>query len=125
MPRGNGTGPAGMGPMTGRRLGTCAGSDEPGFMNDEMPLRGGRGFGRGPGWGNGRGFGCGFGRGFGNGFGNGFGPGRGRGFAATPPWTAPPTPADELQPLAEQVVKLRNQLAALEVRLAAANDQDD
>ncbi|HCK99545.1 MAG TPA: hypothetical protein DHW42_05495 [Candidatus Marinimicrobia bacterium] len=63
MPRGDGTGPNGMGPMTGRAAGYCAGYDRPGFAN---PLVGGRmGFGRGLG----RGFRGGFGRGFGRGFG--------------------------------------------------------
>ena len=33
MPRGDGTGPAGMGPMTGRAAGYCAGYNVPGFMN--------------------------------------------------------------------------------------------
>jgi len=33
MPRGNGTGPAGMGPMTGRAAGYCAGYPVPGYMN--------------------------------------------------------------------------------------------
>jgi len=33
MPAGNGTGPAGMGPMTGRAAGYCAGYAMPGFMN--------------------------------------------------------------------------------------------
>ena len=46
MPHGNGTGPAGMGPMTGRAAGFCAGYPVPGFMN---PV-GGRGY-----WGWGRG----------------------------------------------------------------------
>ena len=46
MPRGDGTGPGGMGPMTGRGAGYCAGYSVPGFMN---PM-GGRGFyGRGSG----------------------------------------------------------------------------
>jgi hypothetical protein len=31
MPFGNGTGPAGMGPMTGRGLGYCAGYSVPGY----------------------------------------------------------------------------------------------
>ena len=49
MPRGNGTGPAGMGPMTGRAAGFCAGYSMPGHTN---PV-GGRGFfGRGRGFGN-------------------------------------------------------------------------
>ncbi len=58
MPRGDGTGPAGMGPMTGRAAGYCAGYSVPGFMN---PV-GGRGYW---GWGRGGGRGRGFGRGFG------------------------------------------------------------
>jgi len=33
VPRGDGTGPAGMGPLTGRRSGYCAGFRIPGFMN--------------------------------------------------------------------------------------------
>ncbi|MDD5659804.1 MAG: DUF5320 domain-containing protein [Actinomycetota bacterium] len=33
MPRGDGTGPAGMGPMTGRAAGYCAGYSVPGFAN--------------------------------------------------------------------------------------------
>ncbi len=42
MPRGDGRGPAGCGPRTGRGLGYCAGYDSPGFTK--------------PGPGNGRGF---------------------------------------------------------------------
>ena len=54
MPRGDGTGPAGMGPMTGRAAGYCAGYDAPGFANP-VPGRGyGMGWGRG--WGGGRGW---------------------------------------------------------------------
>lgn len=44
MPRGDRTGPAGMGPMTGRAAGYCAGYPAPGFMNPA----GGRGY-----WGRG------------------------------------------------------------------------
>jgi len=33
MPRGDGTGPLGMGPMTGRAAGYCAGYTVPGFVN--------------------------------------------------------------------------------------------
>ena len=45
MPRGDGTGPLGMGPITGRGAGYCAGFPTPGSMD---PLRGrmGLGFGR-------------------------------------------------------------------------------
>lgn len=54
MPWGDGTGPMGFGPMTGRAAGYCAGYPVPGFMN---PLGGGFGFGGGfrtwgaPSWG--------------------------------------------------------------------------
>ena len=33
MPFGDGTGPQGMGPMTGRGAGYCSGSNQPGFAN--------------------------------------------------------------------------------------------
>jgi hypothetical protein len=49
MPRGDGTGPMGMGPMTGRAAGYCAGFPVPGFMNP-MPGYGVWGGGRGRGW---------------------------------------------------------------------------
>jgi len=39
MPFGDGTGPRGMGPMTGRGAGYCAGFSQPGFTNP-MPGRG-------------------------------------------------------------------------------------
>ena len=54
MPGGDGTGPGGMGSMTGRAAGYCAGYPAPGYIN---PISGrgygfGRGFGRGGGgWG--------------------------------------------------------------------------
>ena len=51
MPGGDRTGPAGMGPMTGRAAGYCAGYGVPGFAN---PISGG-GFGRGAGFGRGGG----------------------------------------------------------------------
>ena len=52
MPAGDGTGPAGLGPMTGRGAGYCAEFPMPGYMNP-MP---GRGWGRGRGGGRGRGW---------------------------------------------------------------------
>jgi hypothetical protein len=53
MPGGDRTGPAGMGPMTGRAAGYCAGYQVPGFMNP-IPGRsfGGWGRGGGRGWRN-------------------------------------------------------------------------
>lgn len=41
MPRGDGTGPMGMGPMTGRAAGYCAGYPVPGFMNPGVGWFGG------------------------------------------------------------------------------------
>jgi hypothetical protein len=70
MPRGDGTGPMGMGPMTGRAAGYCAGFGMPGFANAP------RGWGY---YGMGYGWGLGLGRGYGRGFGRGSGPGRGFG----------------------------------------------
>lgn len=68
MPRGDGTGPWGLGPMTGRAAGFCAGYPAPGFVNP-IPGRGWFGLGRGgwP-WGRGRGRGFGMGRGWWRGF---------------------------------------------------------
>ncbi len=67
MPRGDGRGPTGAGPMTGRGAGFCSGSGAPGFLNRAASFFGGRNAG-------GRGRGCGrngfFGRG--NGFGRGY-----------------------------------------------------
>jgi hypothetical protein len=64
MPWGDRTGPAGLGPMTGRAAGYCAGYPVPGFAN---PYVGGWGWGMGWGRGRGRGRGWGF-RGWGRGF---------------------------------------------------------
>ena len=54
MPRGDGTGPDGLGPMTGRGAGYCAGYNVPGYANTgagkglglARGFRGGRGQGR-------------------------------------------------------------------------------
>ena len=64
MPFGDGTGPLGLGPMTGRGAGFCAGFARPGFAN---PIPG-------------RWFGVGFGAPLGFRFGRGLGLGRGRGW---------------------------------------------
>jgi len=70
MPFGDGTGPMGLGPMTGRGAGFCAGFGSPGFTNPtpgysrpysygySIPVRHRWGYGVG------RGFGRGFGRGW-------------------------------------------------------------
>lgn len=58
MPRGDRTGPAGMGPMTGRGQGYCAGYGAPGYATPAPGFglgwgRGRGGWGGGPGWGGG------------------------------------------------------------------------
>ena len=93
MPGFDGTGPAGMGPMTGWGQGYCNPSLT---AYGPAPAWGpggywGAGYGRGSGLGRGFGRGQGPGRGFGRGFGPGFGRGRGsgRGFGrrgAYPAW---------------------------------------
>ncbi len=126
MPRGDGTGPVGMGPMTGRGAGYCAGYAMPGYAN---PV-GGRGF---FGWGRG-------GRGF------GAGPGGGRGwrnrFRATgltgrqragfaPPMAPPvglepyaaPTPRQELDALKGQAEYLEQALGSIRARMEELEKQ--
>ena len=74
MPYGDGTGPEGKGPRTGRGLGRSAGNDEPGSKQPGPGRLGGsRGQGRGTGAGQrvGRGTGRGTGRGQGRGGGRG------------------------------------------------------
>ena len=120
MPRGDGTGPGGFGPMTGRAAGFCAGYPVPGYMN---PI-GGRGF-----WGAGRGFG---GRGagrYGGGYGRyagSYGP-YGAGYAAYAPpgapymgygpYPPPPAPEQELDMLKEESEHLEQALSGIRKRI--------
>ena len=118
MPCGDRTGPMGMGPMSGRAAGFCAGYGAPGYMNA----------------GGGRGFGMGFGRGRGA-----WGRGSGRGwrnmFYATgmPGWMRPGapyaqpqyTPEQELTELKQQaeyfgnaLEEIKKQIQELEARPA-------
>ena len=60
MPGGDGTGPIGQGPMSGRAAGFCAGYQMPGYANPHYGRGLGRGWGRDFGrgyWGRGRGLG--------------------------------------------------------------------
>ena len=82
MPFGDGTGPLGMGPMTGRAAGFCAGFGQPGFANP-VPGRRFAGYRAPLPPGYGYGYGYGFGRGFGRGLGRGW---RGRGGYYGYPW---------------------------------------
>jgi hypothetical protein len=120
VPRGDRTGPMGMGAMTGRGAGYCAGFGMPGYANP-APGRGfGMGFGRGRGaWG--RGFGAG-GRGWRNMF-NATGlPGwmRFGGYAA--PYGCPtpyqkPDPEMEKQALKNEAEALQSELESIKKRL--------
>ena len=96
MPRGDRTGPAGMGPMSGRAAGFCAGLNRPGFMSG--------GFGRG--FGMGRGF-----RGF-------FRPAYYYGYGLEPAWTSPPEPSQELQMLKDQADLLKQNMESINKRIS-------
>lgn len=113
MPRGDRTGPSGMGPMTGRAAGYCAGYDRPGYAN---PMYGG--YGRGGG----------FGRGFGGG---GFGRGYRHGYYATGMpywqrfggWGAAPFAGAPMQYSPEQELEMRQkEVEMMEANLKAAKD---
>ncbi|MBL7107083.1 MAG: DUF5320 domain-containing protein [Phycisphaerae bacterium] len=100
MPGGDRTGPAGMGPMTGRGVGFCAGYTAPGYAN---PVGG---------------------RGYGMGFGRGRGMGRGFGWSgATGPYPAnvsfepTVTAAQEVEGLKQQAEFLRNSLSQINERI--------
>ncbi len=108
MPAGDGTGPAGMGPMTGRAAGYCAGYGGPGYMNP-VPGRG-RGFGRG----------------MRMGFRGGRGPMWGRGYSpywygAAVPYnaaaTAAPTAQQEIEVLQSQAEYFENMLKEIQQRI--------
>ncbi|MBN2399606.1 MAG: DUF5320 domain-containing protein [Candidatus Aminicenantes bacterium] len=114
MPRGDRTGPRGMGPMTGRAAGFCAGYEMPGYTN-HLPGRGfGMGFGRGRGaWG--RGF-AGGGRGWRNMFNASGQPG----WMPYGGYAAPVANADpemEKQSLKNQADYLQGELDAIRKRL--------
>ncbi len=74
MPFGDGTGPLGLGPMTGRGGGFCAGFTSPVFANPTYGYQVPYSYGHlAPVWlGRSYGFGRGLGRGFSHGFGSNF-----------------------------------------------------
>ena len=118
MPRGDRTGPMGMGPMTGRAAGYCAGFGMPGYANPAP----GRGFGMG--FGRGRGFG---GRGGGRGWRHMFYatglPGwmRFGGYAAPYGYRVPyqkPDPEMEKQELKDEAEALQSELDFIKKRLS-------
>ena len=123
MPRGDGTGPAGMGPMTGRAAGYCAGYAVPGFMNSV------RGRGMGMAWGRGGGGGMGMARGRGRGGGMGMAWRQGGGFAAAPfqaPYAmAEPTDEQQLATLRDQADWLKQQMDDVTARIQKLEQSQD
>jgi hypothetical protein len=109
MPRGDQTGPRGMGPMTGRAAGFCSGAGMPGYANS-APGRGyGVGFGRGRGAGGG-------GRGWRNGYYATGLPGWVR-WGRNPSGNVGPAPEAEKQMLMAQTQVLQTELEGLRRRL--------
>ena len=128
MPRGDGAGPVGMGPMTGRAAGYCAGYPMPGYANQVG------------GWGYGFGFGRGGGRGRGGGWGRrnlyyatgltgwqraGYGYPIAAGYPVAAPYAAPyadvpyaPTKEQQTDMLKGQAEYLEDQLAGIQKRIA-------
>jgi len=115
MPRGDRTGPTGLGPGTGRALGYCYGFDSPGYT-------------KGPGVGMGRGFG--FGRGMGRGRGMGFGWGRNYGdaypgfFHGGNPWIQSMSKDDEIKLLKSEADALKRSQKDIEKRLGELEKED-
>ena len=106
MPRGDSTGPMGMGSMTGRGAGYCAGYNMPGYLNKAGGRGCGMGFGRRNNFGS-------FGRQ------NGGSGRRNRFFAgglSGRTW-ANPDPEAEKQSLQSQVEFLQTKMAAIKKRL--------
>lgn len=117
MPRGDGTGPAGMGPMTGRAAGYCAGYAAPGFTNP----RGGRGLGLARGRG---------------GWGRGIAWGRGGRWGIDPGLLAPPdygpvplwqgtSAGEELAMLRDEADWLKEQMDAVNQRIQELQEDGD
>ena len=114
MPGGDRTGPMGMGPMTGRAAGYCAGYSVPGYVNP-VSGRGGFGYGRGGGRGLGRGRGRGFGfRGAAYAYGN---PNYGDPYLAAPYYGPEVNPQQEAQMLKEQAKAMQGEISAINDRI--------
>ena len=126
MPKGNKTGPSGLGPRTGREFGYCAGYSSPGYT-------------KGPGMGWGRGFGRGRGYGGGRGWGRG-GWSRGRRFYPEPynqaqdntqvpitgvsPWFTTFKPEEEVKYLEETLIGMKNEIESIEKRLGELQENN-
>ncbi|MDD5069882.1 MAG: DUF5320 domain-containing protein [Candidatus Omnitrophica bacterium] len=117
MPRGDGTGPVGMGPMTGRAAGYCVGYSASGYVNPVTngiysgvnPIRavGWAGFGYGRRWGRGRGWGR------GSGWRGGFFPGYGYGYSDVPEMTY----QQQAEILKEQAKVLQESISSINERI--------
>ena len=120
MPKGDRTGPMGLGARRGRAAGFCSGYDVPGYANTEIP----RGFGMGrnrmnPGW-------CAF---------PGGGRGRRQGYSAWGPqrpgyfggYSAAPQPFNpelEKETLENRILALKSELEAIGKRLNELSSQE-
>ena len=130
MPRGDRTGPMGMGSMTGRGAGYCAGYSVPGYMNPFM----GRGVGWGRGFRLGRGYGASGGRRIGFGWGRRQSPGMAdwvapyQGYAPYPPPAGvaygPPTRERELEMLQSQAEEFQDALQDIQRRISELSSED-
>ncbi len=112
MPWGDGTGPRGFGPMTGRGMGYCGGYGRPGYSNP--------GYGYGRGWGRGRGMGRGFG------WGGGWGGAAYGGYPVAPaarPYGLDPTM--ERRIVENQVKSMEAELDLLKKRLAELDHDEE
>ena len=125
MPRGDGTGPAGQGPMTGRGAGYCAGYGAPGYMNPgpRGGFRGGHGAGRGrrnwyratgmPGWQRARmGMPA-----------RGSGPGPAPGGAYGPAYGGAPSAEQELQMLRDRAEQMEQALSDIRERIKELKEE--
>ncbi len=127
MPRGDRSGPRGMGSRTGRGLGFCGGYNQPGYMSSAPTagFGGGRGFAGGGGFGGGRGFGGGFRGGFGggHGFSGGFSAGP---YQEAPGVMPPPAYSKETEKgyLENEISYMKSHLGTLEDRLKSIQDED-
>lgn len=102
MPGGDRTGPMGMGPMTGRAAGFCAGFGMPGYANAAA----------------GRGFGMGYGRGRGMGFRGRWAAAVAPGIAGIPAWgAAMPSREQQREALKSQVEYLEGALGDLRAQM--------
>lgn len=108
MPRGDRTGPAGLGPKTGRAAGFCAGYAAPGFTN---PFPG-------------RGLGPGFGRGMGMGFRGGRFPGAAYGYPYQPAVEIETDPKQEIGMLQNRANTLKSTLEQVQKRITVLEEKE-